>query len=249
MSRLSLLALAVLAVAGPVRGDEFQSLFNGKDLSGWQGDTKLWSVKDGAIVGKTDGKIPANTFLIWDGTAADFELHAKFRMHGGNSGIQYRSKWLKDAGNFVVGGYQADMDADNTHTGILYEERGRGILAQRGQKVVIAANGDKFVVGATGDAAGDATALKAAIKSGEWNDYVVVASGNKLTQAINGQPMIEVVDHQAAKRALDGVIALQLHKGFNMTVEFKDIGLKKLPAGKLLTPEDTPIPPGAKKVR
>ena len=68
--------LAVAATA-PARGDEFQSLFNGKDLTGWEGDPKLWSVKDGAIVGETDGKIPDNTFLIWKGTAGDFELHAK----------------------------------------------------------------------------------------------------------------------------------------------------------------------------
>jgi hypothetical protein len=110
---------------------------------------------------------------------------------------------------------------------------------------VIAANGDKFVVGALGDS----KKLAAGIKPNDWNDYVIIASGNKLTQSINGQPMIEVVDHQVNKRALDGIIALQLHKGFVMTVEFKDIELKKLPAGKILTPEETPIPAGAKKAR
>ena len=114
------------------------------------------------------------------------------------------------------------MDADNTYTGILYEERGRGILAQRGQRIVIAPNGDRYVVGSTGDAA----KLKAAIKSGEWNDYVIVATGNKMTHSINGQPMIEVVDLQADKRSLDGIIALQLHRGYSMTVEFKDVRLK-----------------------
>ncbi|HEY1375459.1 MAG TPA: DUF1080 domain-containing protein, partial [Gemmataceae bacterium] len=244
MSRLAALALALIAVAAPARGDDFQSLFNGKDLTGWEGDPKLWSVKDGAIVGQTDGNIPANTFLIWKGTAADFELHARFRLHGGNSGIQYRSKHLKDAGSFVVGGYQADMDGDNHYTGILYEERGRGILAQRGEKVVIAANGDRYVVGHTGDPA----KLTAAIHADDWNDYVIVATGNKLTHTINGSLMVEVIDHQADKRAADGIIALQLHRGFKMVVEYKDIKLKKLPAGKILSPEDTPIPPDAKKI-
>lgn len=166
-------------------------------------------------------------------------------MHGGNSGIQYRSKHFKGAGTFVVGGYQADMDADNTYTGILYEERGRGILAQRGQRIIIAPGGDRYVVGSTGAAA----KLKAAIKSGEWNDYVIVATGNKMTQSINGQPMIEVVDLQADKRSLDGIIALQLHRGYSMTVEFKDVRLKRLPPGKILTPAEAPIPPGAKKAR
>jgi hypothetical protein len=243
MSRLSAITLAILALPAPLRADDFQSLFNGKDLTGWEGDMKLWSVRDGAIVGQTDGK--SHTFLLWKGTAADFELHAKFRLHGGNSGIQYRSKHVKDAGNFVVGGYQADMDADNKYTGILYEERGRGILALRGEKVVIAANGDRYVVGSTGDA----KKLTAAIKSDGWNDYVIVASGNKMTHTINGEPMIEVIDLQVNKRALDGIIALQLHKGYVMTVEFKDIKLKTLPDGKILSPEETPIPPGAKKAR
>ena len=243
MSRLSALALALVAIAAPARGDEFQSLFNGTDLTGWEGNPKLWSVKDGCIVGQTDGKIPDNTFLLWKGTAGDLELHAKFRMKGGNSGIQYRSKHLKDRGDFVVGGYQADMDADNSHTGILYEEKGRGILAQRGEKIVIAANGDRFVVGSTGEPA----KLLHDINSDGWNEYVLVATGNKLTHTINGSLMVEIVDHQADKRAMDGVIALQLHRGFDMVVEFKDIKLKKLPAGKVLAPEDTPIPAGAKK--
>ena len=245
MHRSTLFAVAVLGALtqprSPAFADEFQPLFNGKDLTGWEGNPNLWSVKDGAIFGQTDGR--SHTFLIWKGTAGDFELHAKFKMKGGNSGIQYRSKQVKEAGDFVVGGYQADMDADNKYTGILYEERGRGILALRGEKVIIAANGDRYVVGSTGDP----KKLAAAINPAEWNDYVIVASGNKVTHAINGMTTIEVIDHQANKRALDGIIALQLHKDHVMTVEFKDIQLKKLPAGKILTPEETPIPPGTKK--
>ena len=78
---------------------------------------------------------------------------------------------------------------------------------------------------------------------------IITANGNKLTHVINGQTMIEVVDHQVAKRASEGTIALQLHKGPAMVVEFKDIQLKRLPAGKVLTPDETPIPEGAKKVK
>ena len=76
MSRTVLLVIAAFAALtqprSPAADDEFQSLFNGKNLAGWDGDPSLWSVKDGAIVGKTDGKIPDNTFLIWNGTASDF---------------------------------------------------------------------------------------------------------------------------------------------------------------------------------
>ncbi len=217
---------AVVLMAALGAQDEFESLFNGKDLAGWEGDAKLWSVTDGAITGRTTDAdaLPYNKFLIWKGTVADFELRLRFRLQGGNSGIQFRSKHLKEKGEYVVGGYQADIDAKNTYTGILYEEQGRGILAQRGQRVVIDEKGAKQVAGSLGDA----KALGEAIDPAGWNDYVIVAQGNRITQAINGKPMIEVVDNQADKRALEGVLALQLHRGPPMTVQFKDIRLKRL---------------------
>src|SRR5262245_35659542 len=107
------LASLPLATSGPpVQGaEEFRSLFNGKDLAGWDGDPKFWSVKEGAITGMTTPENPAkgNTFLIWrGGTLKDFELRLQFRIQGGNSGVQYRSK---DLGKWVVSGYQADIDA------------------------------------------------------------------------------------------------------------------------------------------
>src|SRR6267378_1508381 len=111
----------------------FTRIFNGNDLTGWTGDPRLWSVKDGAITGQTTSENPAkgNTFLIWtNGTVSDFELRCSFKIVPGdtnqfaNSGIQYRSKIL-DPDNWVVGGYQADMEAGPTYTGILYEERMR----------------------------------------------------------------------------------------------------------------------------
>src|ERR1051325_7055909 len=92
----------------------FTSLFNGKDLTGWTGDPRLWSVKDGAITGQTTTENPAkgNTFLIWtNGSVSDFELRCSFRLTAendqgfSNSGIQYRSKVL-DPAHWVVGGYQ-----------------------------------------------------------------------------------------------------------------------------------------------
>jgi hypothetical protein len=105
---------------------EEQSLFNGKDLSGWDGNTALWSVKDGVIHGETTvdpenakkSTLRHNTFLVWTGgKVGDFELHAKFRMPSdwGNSGIQYRSE-VKSTGpdGPIVGGYQADMETGKT---------------------------------------------------------------------------------------------------------------------------------------
>jgi len=211
----------------------FLRIFNGKDLSGWEGNPKLWSVKDGAITGQTTADSPTrkNTFLIWtNGTLADFELRCSFKLVPGdsqgwaNSGIQYRSKVL-DPANWVVGGYQADMEAGPTYTGILYEEAmTRSVMAARGEKVVWGRDGKKQVVGSVGDAA----EIGAAIKKGDWNEYVIIAKGNHLQQFINGKQTVDVVDEDEAKRALSGVLALQLHAGSPMTAQFKNIRLKKL---------------------
>ena len=120
------------------------NLFDGKSLQGWSGLTANWSVQDGAITGenKADAPIGQNTFLVYDKPVKDFELTLEFRIMGGNSGIQYRSK-IFDKDKFVVGGYQADIDANKRYMGINYEERGRGILAERGEIVAVDAQGKK----------------------------------------------------------------------------------------------------------
>ncbi len=211
----------------------FQSLFNGTDLTGWDGNPELWSVKDGLIHGQTTPEHPAkgNTFLIWtNGTTADFELRASYKITPNNdkgfanSGIQYRSKIL-DSTNWVVGGYQGDFEAGATYSGILYEERmTRGIMAARGQKVVWDKDGKKQVSGSVGDS----NEIQAAIKKEDWNEYVIIAKGNHLQHFINSKPTVEVTDECEAKAAKSGVLALQLHAGQPMTVEFKNIRLKPL---------------------
>ena len=151
----------------------------------------------------------------------DFELQLKFKIVGGNSGIQYRSA---DKGNHVVSGYQADIDSGETYIGILYEEGGRGILAERGQKVSIGADGKKQVTGKTGDS----KEIAAAVKKEDWNEYVVIAKGNHLVQKINGLMTIDVTDDESGKARSSGILALQLHAGPPMTVQFKDIQIKEL---------------------
>lgn len=213
--------------AASAQSDEtgFRPIFNGQDLTGWEGNDKFWSVRDGAITGQTTADNPTNgnTFLRWTfGELDDFELRLQFRIVGGNSGIQYRSK---DFGNFVVGGYQADFEAGETYSGILYEERGRGILAQRGQRTTVGEDGKIEVTGSTGDS----KEIQNAIKKEEWNDYTIVAQGNHLTHVINGHTTADVTDNQVQARAMQGILALQLHAGPPMTVQFKDIRLKRLP--------------------
>ncbi len=225
-----LLAAWPLFAAEPEEG--FKPLFNGRDLSGWLGSPTFWSVRDGAITGQTTKENPAkgNTFLIWtNGALDDFELRASFKIVANNnvgfanSGIQYRSKVI-DPSYWVVGGYQGDFEAGKTYSGILYEERGRGILAQRGQMTTIDERGKVHVVGSLGNSAD----IQAAIKNEDWNDYTILARGNHLTHVINGRVTIDVTDNDAAHRSFSGVLALQLHAGQPMTVQFKDIRVKRL---------------------
>jgi hypothetical protein len=225
-------------------GDGFTILFNGRDLTGWRGNPDLWSVKDGAITGITPadpanaGKstLKHNTFLIYtNGEVADFELRLSYRIVAGNSGIQYRSKELPP-GEFgpIVSGYQADFEAGKTYSGILYEERARGILAQRGQKTSVKP-GDADAKGKKGKAKVDVTGevgksedIQAKIKSEDWNDYVVIAKGNHLQHFINGMQTVDVTDEDAANAAKSGILALQIHQGPPMTVQFKNVRIKKL---------------------
>ncbi len=205
-----------------------KQLFNGKDLTGWEGNPKLWSVQDGAITGKTsdsgETKISHNTFLVWkDGTVGDFELTFQYRIEKGNSGVQYRSKQL-EPGPFgpVVSGYQADFEAGKTYSGILYEEKGRGILAKRGEKTEIGDDGKPKVTGNVGDS----NEIQAAIKDEQWNDYKVVAKGNHVQHFINGKQTVDVNDNDAKNAPKEGILALQIHAGPAMVVQFKELVLK-----------------------
>ena len=230
---LTFTVLTQLASAAFAAEEGFKSIFNGKDLTGWEGRKEHWSVEDGTLTGTTTKETPAkgNNFLIAkDGDkqliVGDFELRCSYKFTGdfGNSGIQYRSK---DFGDFVVGGYQADMEVGETYSGILYEERmTRGIMAARGEKVVWNAEGKKEVVGKTEKTSAE---IQAAINKNGWNDYVVIAKGNHLQHFINGNLTVDVVDNDPAKQVKSGILALQLHAGPPMKVQFKNIRIKASP--------------------
>ena len=233
-----LLTLASLLTLTSLHAED---LFNGKDLTGWEGNPALWSVEDGAITGKTPpdpadpkkGIIKHNTFLVYKAAPfSDFELTFQYRIVAGNSGVQYRSKELAP-GEFgpIITGYQADFEAGTKYSGILYEEKGRGILALRGQKTVIkpASENDakgkpKTKVEVTGSV-GDSDAIQAAIKSEAWNDYKIIANGNHVQHFINGMQTIDVTDEDAANAPKEGLLALQIHQGPPMIVQFKNLKL------------------------
>lgn len=224
----TLLSLALLTLFASANEEQ---LFNGKDLSGWEGNEKFWSVEDGAITGATTAENPTktNTFLIWKGgNPADFTLTAKYRMIPGdeknyvNSGIQYRSTVINPE-KFIVGGYQADLEYGDKFSGILYEERGRGILAKSGQVVEIT-QGDNPKKPSI-EVVGHATAfedIQAAIEKDGWNEYRIVAEGNRVQHFINGKLTIDVTDKTSEAPKM-GVIALQLHAGSPMKIQFKDL--------------------------
>ncbi len=220
----SLLLLPLLVVTVTAQ-EQSQSLFNGKDLSGWAGKSEFWTVKDGAIFGQTtkDKPTKGNTFLVWQGgEVADFVFKAKVRFSGNNSGVQYRSELVGNADDFVVKGYQADLHPKPEYFGMLYAEKWRGIVAQRFQRVIVGQDGKSQIVGEVGD-------KNQKLVDSEWNELTIIAFGNRQIHLVNSVVTMDLTDnHPEAKRK--GILALQLHAGAPMTVEFKDISLKNLNA-------------------
>jgi hypothetical protein len=209
--------------------DGFITLFNGKDLTGWEGLTDYWSVVDGVISGHETKDKSKQTFLVFTGfNVSDFELRLKYKFAtpDGNSGIQFRSKVL-DTKSFRVGGYQADFDAQAGYDGSIYDEAGvaggRGTMSNRGEKTTWDAENKR-----QNEKLAESNAdLKKYIRIGEWNYVVLVANGNHITYTINGHLMTDLTD-DSPKALKEGVLAFQLHAGYTMDIQFKDVRLKRL---------------------
>jgi hypothetical protein len=210
-----------------------KSLFNGKDLSGWDGDPRLWSVKDGVIRGETTEQSPTqgNTFLICKGQRfGDFELRLSFRCSASNnSGIQYRSRHITDgktANAWVVRGYQHEIRNEDklpNVSGFIYDEGGRrGRMCLAGEKAVWE-NGAKNVRGTLLDAEG----YQRLFRLDDWNDVVIIAQGNRLRHFLNGTLILDFTDQDPDLALKEGIIALQLHGGKPMWTEFKDIRIRE----------------------
>ncbi|MBI1311397.1 sulfatase-like hydrolase/transferase [bacterium] len=227
--------------AGP---DGFVRVFDGKSLRGWEGDRKYWSVKDGALTGVTDGSLKMNRFITWThSTIRNFDLRVKVKVTaGGNSGIQYRGLSRPDLGLDIVTGYQCDVVANvPQYNGMLYEERGRRILSHTGEKVIVDTDGQPWVVGQM--------PLKE-FASDEWHDFRVLVEGNHHQHWIDGHQTADLIDFDEQGRSLEGVLAVQVHVGPAMTIQYKDFRIKHLPDNlPLLKPEDYPIAGDAYGVR
>jgi hypothetical protein len=213
----------------PLPETGFQSIFDGKTLTGWDADPDFWRVENGAISGETTPthQPKQNTFCIWrSAQPADFDFRAQYRLTGGsagNSGYQYRSIERPDVAKWVMQGYQADIDAQQMFTGQLYEERDRGFLALRGM-LAYAADGKK--AGMLGSV-GDSDQLKSLIKIEDWNDVQVIARGNSLVHLWNGHVMCVFIDDDPAHRKAAGLIGIQLHvTPTGMKIETRNIRIK-----------------------
>ncbi len=208
--------------------DGFVALFDGSSLSGWETpDPSYWGVEDGAITAKITKAHPCavNQYLVYEKEPlGDFELRLKFRMNGTptpelphiNGGFQFRSKVIE---GHDVAGYQVDNNLDTDWLVRLYDEHGRHTLAWRGEDATFNNDGERHV-----------KPLKkepAPFKLEEWHEYHLVCEGSRIQLWVNGILTAAVTDNDPKEQDLTGILALQLHSGPPMTVQFKDIWLKK----------------------
>jgi hypothetical protein len=249
MKKNTALAFLAFALAAPFAGAQapgpaasdpgWISLFNGRDLTGWKGDMKYFSVRDGVIHAETSAAVPLekNTFLVCtQGEFADFELRFDYKVTGGNSGMQYRSELVSD---FVMRGYQADFEDRNRYTGMFFEEGGRMFLALPGEYATVKPLGrlseteakKKNPPRATLDKVKFATTEEAFSHIKEptaWHSMTIIAKGNTFVHILDGKVMSVAVDDDPAKLRKTGLIGLQVHSGPPMTIDLKNIRIRAL---------------------
>ncbi|MEC8239885.1 MAG: DUF1080 domain-containing protein [Planctomycetota bacterium] len=180
----------------------WEPLFNGKDLTGWHTQPGgEWKVVDGVIVGTSASSERRHGLLVSDRKLTNFILRAKFRVHEGNSGLYFRAEETDT--NVAVRGFQAEVDRSSA-VGGLYETAMRGWVRKP-----------------------DPDVIENIVTHGEWVNITVTAIDDDVTVSLNGTTVTELLgDKESLKK---GRIALQLHGGQNMHVEFKDIAVLKLP--------------------
>ena len=220
------LLMTVICLGGMTFAEEV-NLFNNKDLTGWDGPPGVWTVENGALVAQSTLEKPCktDTYLVWKGeTPSDYELSADFRLSAqGNSGIQIRSENLPQ---WKTSGYQADMTGDGSLVGFVYHHK-RGLIAGRGQRVLVAPDGTKTI-----EKIATPEELLKSYKPGDWNTYRIICNGPEITLYVNSVMMCQFTDKDSKVATTNGVIALQMHPGPPMKIEFKNIILKKEAKGK-----------------
>jgi hypothetical protein len=236
--------------------DGWTQIFDGKTLKNWDGDSDVWHVEDGSIVGESSPAHPSGTTnIIWrGGEPANFELKLEMKLegNGANGGIQYRSLHVEPRlgplpadltpeqrtrmqqrqdldrkhAKWNLSGYQADFDFDNKYTGQLYEQSSPRGIIAWRGQVVATEPGKKPTLLAT---LGTSDEMKAFIKPGEWNQVEIIADGNMLTHIINGHIMSVLLDTDPKYSQVKGLIALEIEGPGDLKILHRNIWLKKLP--------------------
>lgn len=251
ISYLSVFLVGVLVACGTKSKNkndiknEFISIFNGKNLEGWEGDPTYWRVENDILVGEVTPEtiLKRNSFIICEKEQPkNFELKLEYKIsNSGNSGINYRSERMEKF-PFALKGYQCDIDGKNRYTGQNYEEKKRTTLAYMGEKVTIPSMPDSisktnlrknvkkncWQTRNVSDAIGDLKQLKSHIKENDWNSLHLIVKGNRMQHYINGVLMSDVLDLDTVNRAIKGYVGVQVHVGPPMKIQYRNIELKHL---------------------
>jgi hypothetical protein len=207
MNPLKICLLAMTTVALPMWAGDAKSLFDGKTLKGWEGDLKVWSVQEGAITaGRIDQRAQRNEFLASTRSYTNFVLRLQFKIEGTegfvNSGVQIRSERIPN--HHEMAGYQADIGEG--WYGALYDESRRNTILAKP----------------------DPETVKKAVKPGQWNQYEIRATGNRVTLKINGVQTVDYTEKDP-KVVPHGKLAVQIHGDGKTRVQFKDLSIEELP--------------------
>ncbi|WP_313189524.1 DUF1080 domain-containing protein [Sphingobacterium sp.] len=222
------------------RQNGFVSLFNGRNLDGWEGDPTYWRVENGTIIGEVTPEtlLERNSFLIWrKGMVSDFELKVVFKVSSeGNSGINYRSEEVEGL-DYALKGYQADIDGKLQYMGMNYEERIRTTIAKPGDQVKLSASqgslqdnisNNVWLPTTVVNSEPDLEKLKTLVKKNDWNEMRILAKGNVLEHYVNGKLFSSVTDEDEKYLKKEGLLGVQVHVGPPMKIEYKTILLKRL---------------------
>ena len=207
---LSFTIVLIFTSSMPAADPKAVALFDGKTLTGWEGDAKTWRVEEGAIVGGSlETTVPRNEFLCTTKSYENFELKVTFKLLGdrakANAGVQVRTKRIPN--HHEVSGFQADIGQE--YWGALYDESRRNKVLARPAKETI----EKIV------------------KFDDWNDYRIRCEGPRIRLWLNGAMTVDYTEEDP-KIERTGIIGLQIHGGAKAKVYYKDIVIEELPENK-----------------
>jgi hypothetical protein len=183
----------------PLQGKGGESLFNGKDLSGWKvHGTEKWYVEDGELVCES-GPDKEYGYLATEKSYKDFELDLDFKQEAnGNSGVFFRST----LDGTKISGWQVEVAPKGMDTGGIYESYGRGWLVQIPDE------------------------KEDILKPEEWNHMKIRVVGDQVTTWLNGEQMVDLKDEKIGQA--NGSIALQIHSGGGIKVRWKNIQVQEI---------------------